>query len=1430
MNNPIISHSSYSNRSTSRFCTHFLGLVLVLLLLLVILFTSPAISCTEEDRSSLLRFLAGLSHNGGLAASWRPDDDCCHAWEGVVCDGEGTVTEVSLPSRGLHGRILPLSLANLTGLTCLNLSHNALSGGLPPELMYSASLLVLDVSFNSLDGALPPSPPLTTGLKQPLQLQVLNISTNNFHGEIPESIDQLKKLEVLRLSNNNMSGHLPSSLENCTRLTTIDLKMNSFSGDLGSVDFSSLHNLRALDLLHNNFSGVIPESIYSCNNLTALRLSSNQIQGEISSKIGDLKYLTFVSITENSFSDIAKTLHAFKSSRNLTTLFIGENFWGEVIPQDETIESLESIRHLSIYRCSLIGNIPLWLSKLKKLEVLDLSNNQLTGPMPSWINSFNNLFYLDVSNNSLTGQIPATLMELPMLKSDDYKAHRTILFDLPVYVTTLSRQYRAVTSFPALLNLSANSFTSVIPPKIGELKALTHLDFSSNQLQGEIPPSICNLTNLQVLDLSRNYLTGPIPEALNKLNFLSKFNISDNDLEGPIPTGGQMNTFSSSSFAGNPKLCGPMLLATCGSVEVAHTIPTISEDQQCSSKTISAIAFGVFFGIGVLYDQLVLSRYFGKINLKNEASPVSTISTKQYIDKVVFEVALGLFFGVGLIMREMMQMTPHFPCRCRLTMPFSGLAAALLLLLSMLTSAMACADQEKSSLLQFLYGLSQDGGIAMSWKNGMDCCTWEGITCSEDGEVVEVSLASKGLKGQISPTLGELTRLLHLNLSYNSLSGGLPVELMSSGRIVVLDVSFNSLNGDLQELNSSVSDHPLQILNISSNRFTGEFPSITWEKMRNLVAINASNNSFTGHIPSSFCNSSRSFAFLDLSYNQFSGNIPPEIGKCSALRMLKADVNNIIGPLPDALFNVTLLEYISFANNGLQGTINDALITKFSNLFFVDFAWNRFSGKIPNSIGQLKRLEELHMNNNNLSGELPSSLGNCTNLVTINLRSNSFTGELAKVNFSNLPNLITLDLATNYFTGIIPESIYSCSNLTWLRLSSNRLHGQLTNRIENLKAITFVSLSYNDFTNITNTLHILKNLRNLTALLIGGNFMHEAMPQDETIDGFENIQGLGINDCALSGKIPNWLSKLKKLEVLVLYNNQLSGPIPTWINSLNFLKYVDISNNSLTGEIPAALMEMPMLKSDKVSDNTDPRDFPFAVYVGACLCFQYRTANAFPKMLNLDNNKFTGAIPMEIGELKALVSLNLSFNNLNSEIPQSISNLKNLMVLDLSYNHLTGVIPPALVNLHFLSKFNVSYNDLEGPVPIGGQFSTFPSSSFAGNPKLCSPMLLHHCNSAAEDMSSPNSTKEYVNKVVFVIAFCVFFGVGVLYDQMVLPRYFCFRLPHSCVDDGGGGGSAGRRAMARLVFNVAEAPVGVGIGVGGWMTGEPMRPTNMSRT
>ncbi|XP_048537945.1 receptor-like protein 2 [Triticum urartu] len=684
----------------------------------------------------------------------------------------------------------------------------------------------------------------------------------------------------------------------------------------------------------------------------------------------------------------------------------------------------------------------------------------------------------------------------------------------------------------------------------------------------------------------------------------------------------------------------------------------------------------------------------------------------------------------------------HCPNSSRFPLPFLGLALVLLISLAPPTSS--CTEQEKSSLLQLLAGFSQDGGLGSSWRNDTDCCTWEGITCSPNRTVSDVFLASRGLEGSISQFLGNLTGLLRLNLSCNSLSGGLPLELVSSSSITVLDVSFNRLIGALSELPSSTPAWPLQVLNISSNLFTGRFPSTTWEVMKSLVVLNANTNSCTGQLPTTLCLSAPSFSVLKLSINEFSGNIPHGLGNCSMLKLLSAGYNNLSGTLPNEVFKVT------------------------SNLVTLDLGGNKINGNIPDAIGKLKSLEVLHLEQNHMSGELPSALINCTHLTTIILKGNQFHGELTKVNFSNLPNLKKLDLLHNNFIGNIPESLYSCSKLTALRLSSNHFHGQLSEKIGNLKSLSFLPLANLSLTNITRTLQILGVSRSLTTLLIGSNFLHETMPEDNGINGFENLQVLSMSDCSLSRTIPDWLSKLTNLRVLFLQSNQLTGPIPEWISSLNLLLYLDISNNSFTGEISTALMEMPMLKSDKTAPKVF---FELPVYLFSPF-IQYLKPGAFPKVLNLAINKFTGVIPGEIGQLRALVSLNLSSNKLSGEIPQPICTLTNLQMLDMSSNHLTGTIPAALNNLHFLFKFNVSNNDLEGPIPTAGQLSTFPDSSFDENPKLCGPSIVNHCGSAEASPESINSREEIGSKVIFAIAFGAFFAVGVIYDHMVLAGYF----------------------------------------------------------
>ncbi|XP_037450763.1 receptor-like protein 3 [Triticum dicoccoides] len=492
--------------------------------------------------------------------------------------------------------------------------------------------------------------------------------------------------------------------------------------------------------------------------------------------------------------------------------------------------------------------------------------------------------------------------------------------------------------------------------------------------------------------------------------------------------------------------------------------------------------------------------------------------------------------------------------------------------------------------------------------------------------------------------------------------------------------------------------------------------------LRWTAAVNGSNNSFTGQIPTHFCNGSPSFAVLDLSYNKLSGSIPRGLGDCSVLRVLNAGYNNLSGTLPDELFRATLLEHLSFRNNKLHGVLDGAHIINLGYLVTLNLGRNNFSGKLPDSIGQLKRMEGFYFDRNNMSGDLPSALSNCTNLITVDFKSNKFSGELNKVDFSNFPNLTTLDLLYNNFTGTIPESIYSCSKLIALRLSANNLHGQLSPKVGDLKHLAFLSLAFNSFENITNALHILQNCRQLTILLIGDNFMAELMPEDDIIDGFQNLQVLDIGGCQLLGNMPFWISKLPNLQILNLANNQLTGSIPAWIKTLSNLFYLDISNNSLTEGIPTTLMDMPMLKLEKTKAHLDPRVFKLTIYTG--------------------------------------------------QLPQSICNLTSLLALDLSNNNLMGPIPSGLNSLHSLSAFNISKNDLEGPIPSGGQFNTFETSSFDGNAKLCGSMLIQKCGSKEAPPATTLSKQLTGYKVAFMIAFSAFFVIGMLYDQVVLSRYF----------------------------------------------------------
>ena len=82
------------------------------------------------------------------------------------------------------------------------------------------------------------------------------------------------------------------------------------------------------------------------------------------------------------------------------------------------------------------------------------------------------------------------------------------------------------------LDLGGNQLSGEIPPWVGSLANLTHLDLGGNQLSGEIPPELGSLANLTHLALLSNQLSGEIPPQLGNLFKLSRLTLSGNQLSG----------------------------------------------------------------------------------------------------------------------------------------------------------------------------------------------------------------------------------------------------------------------------------------------------------------------------------------------------------------------------------------------------------------------------------------------------------------------------------------------------------------------------------------------------------------------------------------------------------------------------------------------------------------------------------------------------------------------------------------------------------------------------------------------------------------------------------------------------------------------------------------------------------------------------------
>ncbi|XP_049394976.1 receptor-like protein EIX2 [Solanum stenotomum] len=348
------------------------------------------------------------------------------------------------------------------------------------------------------------------------------------------------------------------------------------------------------------------------------------------------------------------------------------------------------------------------------------------------------------------------------------------------------------------------------------------------------------------------------------------------------------------------------------------------------------------------------------------------------------------------------------------------------------------------------------------------------------------------------------------------------------------------------------------------------------------------------------------------------------------------------------------------------------------------------TGKLPNVIGILGKLEFLSLSKNQFEGQVSELFKG---------RSNFFSRGLG-----NTSSLMELRLDGNKLTGTLPKSLGQLSMLEYFSISNNRLEGVVTeSHFSKLTQLQLFSASRNNLT--------LKVNRNwippfqVTNIAIGGWNIGPLFPMwlrtqemimnvdisDGGIQGSNNFSGslpristsiteLDLSKNLFSKGLSNFLCEAKNvsynLEILNLGRNNLSEEIPNcWMN-WSKLKVLILRENSLIGGIPRSMEVLNSLLSLDLQRNRLNGPFPSSL----------KNCTKLHK-IDLAENEFVGGLPSWLGmRFSTLIVFILRSNKFNGELPQELCQLKDLQILDLANNTFVGIIPRCIGNFSAMVK------------------------------------------------------------------------------------------------------------------------------------------------
>ncbi|KAF5471510.1 hypothetical protein F2P56_008298 [Juglans regia] len=888
-------------------------------------------------------------------------------------------------------------------------------------------------------------------------------------------------------------------------------------------------------------------------------------QGVNCSREGRVIWLDLSSETISGGLDNSSSLFSLQYLQNLSLAYNKFNY--SQIPSG--FEKLTNLSHLNLSNAGFAGQIPIELSSLRRLVILDLSTLYFPSEIPplklenpnlemlvqnftelielhldgvniseqgnEWCgalsSSLTNLRVLSLSNCNLLGPLDPSLLNLQSLSSIRLDNN-----NLSAAVPDFFANFTNLTS----LRLSSSGLFHLFPEKIFQVPTLEVLDLSNNlQLRGSLPDFRQN-GYLRILVLSHTNFSGKLPHSIGNLTMLSRMDFSNCNFSGSIPT----------TMANLTQL----LYLDMSSNNFTGPIPSFSK-----AKNLTQIILSHNDLTGQitsthwqeLKNLVNLDLSYNSLNGSIPASLFSHLSLQTLqLSNNHFSGQLNLFSNISNVLHVLDLSSNNLEG----AIPVSVFDLRGLKILSL--SSNNFNGSFKLNMIEQLRNLSN---LDLSYNSLLSEYDRTDSPSPSFPNITTLKLASSKLK--VFPDfLRNQSKLTVLDLSDNEIGGEIPNWIWKLPVLLQLNLSFNNL---VSLEGSSLNVSSLTILDIHSNRLQGQLsvlpPSATY--------LDFSRNNFSSVIPDNIGVFISYAYFFSLSSNKFKGSIPASICNATYLRVLDLSNNSFSGMIPNCLVGMsTTLGVLNLGRNNLHGIVPDTFSDN-CGLQTLDLNGNQLVGHIPKSLANCTRLEVFNIGNNHIEDIFPCHLKNASVLRVLVLRSNNFSKSLGCPGHSaTWPMLQILDVASNSFTGNLPIKCFH----TWKAMLKTEDETESELNHLRFKFLGFGNFYYQDAVTITVkgfNLEFVKILTLFTSIDVSCNNLEGQIP--EAFGGLSSLYVLNLSHNALSEHIPKSLANLTQLESLDLSRNKLTGEIPMQLaESLTFLSFLDLSFNELVGQIP----------------------------------------------------------------------------------------------------------------------------------------------------------------------------------------------------------------------------------------------------------------------